>query len=181
MSHLKVAARYATSFLQQAIATSCLEDAYKDVLLFQRITQADKALLQTLSNPTISHEKKWTILKTIFSLHVCPCTLRFFELVSARKREAVLSTIMPEFLKQYGAYKGIAQASVTTTFKLSGEMASYFKNLAKSFTACKEVILTEYINPAIQGGFVLRMDDRQFDCSVATKLYKLKKQFSMPA
>lgn len=178
-SNIQVASRYAKSLLKQAIDTGVLDHVYKDALFFKKVSKSHKTLFRVLHNPIIKNEKKLAILTSIFQSRIAPLTFHLLKVLSHRKREGILPTIIDTFLEQYYTYKGVKAASVTTTFKLSDDLIGYFKNLAKSLVPCKEVILTEYINPSIQGGFILRIADQQLDNSLATRLYKLKKQYSI--
>jgi F-type H+-transporting ATPase subunit delta len=178
-SNTQVASRYAKSLLRQAIDTGVVDHIYKDAMLFKKVVKAHKVLLQALHNPTIKNEKKLAILTGIFQSKIHPLTFRLLEVVNHRKREAILLTIIDKILEQYYNYKGIRAATITTTYKLPDDLISYFKNLAKSLVPCKEVVLTELINPSIKGGFILRIADQQLDNSLAAKLCKLKKEYSI--
>jgi F-type H+-transporting ATPase subunit delta len=175
----KVADRYAIPFLQRAEELGLLEKVYKDICLFQEIAQSHNELLNVLDNPTVKNEKKLAILQAIFKPMVCSLTFDLFSLVIHRDRGNVLHAIMHASLQQYYVRKQMELATITTTMKLSGELVDHFKSLVKRITGCKEVLLAEHINPAIQGGFILRLADRQIDKSLASKLYGLKKQFSV--
>lgn len=179
MLNLKVAAQYAKFLLKQANESDVLEYIYRDVLFFKRVIEENRHLLKTLQSPIISNQKKMSILNELFKNRVHKLTLNFFRLISHAKNEAILPTIVDLFLKHYYKHKHIKTASITTTFKLSEDLINHFKDLVRSFAPCKEVILTEYINPSIQGGFILRLEDQQIDNSLATKFYKLRKQFSL--
>jgi F-type H+-transporting ATPase subunit delta len=178
-SNIQVASRYAKSLLKQAIDIGVLDHVYKDALFFKKVGKSHKTLFRVLHSPILKSEKKLAILTSIFQSRIDPLTFHLLTVLSRRKREGLLSTIIDTFLEQYYTYKGVKVASVTTTFKLSDELIIYFKNLAKSLIPCKEVILTEYVNPSIQGGFILRIADQQLDNSLATKLNEFKKQYSI--
>jgi len=177
--NIQVASRYAKSLLKQAIDMGVLDHVYKDALFFKKVGKSHKTLFRVLHNPIIKNETKLAILTSIFQSRIHPLTFHLLKLLSHRKREGILPTITDTFLEQYYIYRGIKAASVTTTFRLSDDLIRYFKNLAKSLAPCKEVILKEYVNPSIQGGFILRIEDQQLDNSLATRLHKLKKQYSI--
>jgi F-type H+-transporting ATPase subunit delta len=48
----------------------------------------------------------------------------------------------------------------------------------KEISGMKEVQLVEKINPSLIGGFVLKVNDRQLDESISSKLNALRVQFS---
>jgi F-type H+-transporting ATPase subunit delta len=178
-SNLKVSSQYAKSLLKQAREAEMLENIYRDALLFKKVVEENKKLLKVLESPIITSQKKLAILNELFKNRLHKITLNLFQLISHATREALIPTVMDIFIEQYYDYKKIKVASVTTTFKLSNDLISYFKTMVKSLMPCKEVILNEYINPSIQGGFILRVADQQIDNSLANKLHKLKAQFSV--
>ena len=179
ISNLKVASQYAKSFLKQAKEAEIVEHVYRDVLFLKKVVEDNKNLVQVLKSPIITNQKKLSILEALFKARIHKLTFNLLRVVSHAKREAILPAIMEAFLEQYYAYKKIILASVTTAFQLSDDLIDYFKELVKSMKPCKEVILTEYTNPSIQGGFILRVADQQLDNSLANKLYELNKQFSI--
>ena len=179
LSNLKIASQYAKSFLKQAKEADMLDYVYRDVLFLKKVVENNKNLAQVLKSPIITNEKKGSILEILFKARIHKLTFNLLRIVSHAKREAILPTIMDVFLEQYYAYKKITIARVTTTFPLSDDLIDYFKNLAQLLIPCKDVILTQHIDPAIQGGFILRIADRQIDHSLANKLYGLNKKFSI--
>lgn len=177
MSTLSVASRYAKSLLQQAIGKGVLDSVHADMLLFCQVCTDNIALLKTLKSPVVSHDKKLAILHELFKGRGNDLMLSFLNMISQKGREAILPDITQAFLKQYNSYKGIKAASVTTTFQLSEDLINRFKELVKSITPCKEVVLTQHINQAILGGYILHVEDKQLDERLTTKLYSLKKYY----
>ena len=177
--NLKIASRYAKALIDQALVAGVLDKVYQDALLLTDVLSTNKDLNTVLQNPTIKNQKKLSVLSSLFKDKVDQLTFTFFSLISYKKREGLLSAIMSAFVAHYHTHKNIKSASVTTTFKLSTDLSEYFKNLIKILFDCKEVVLKEYINPSIQGGFILRVADKQLDNSLSGRLKKLKKQFSI--
>jgi len=175
MATLRVASRYAKSLLQQALEKGILDSVHTDMLLFEQLCKEHKALERVLRSPIINHDKKLAILQALFEGRVNELMLGFFNLISYKGREAILPDIIQAFLKQYNHYKGIKAASVTVTFPLPADLVDRFKALVRSIISCKEVTLTQHINPAILGGYILQVEDKKLDESLVTKLYSLKK------
>jgi F-type H+-transporting ATPase subunit delta len=176
MANLSVASRYAKSLLQLAIEQGVLEQVYEDMTLLDELCREHPLLLKTLKSPIITFPKKWAILQALFADRVSPLVLHFFDLVVKKQREVMLSDMASSFLMQYDRYKDIKTAHITTTFPLSNSLINYFQKLVQSIAPCKEVKFVQHIKPAILGGFVLQVDDKQLDESLLTKLYLLEKQ-----
>jgi F-type H+-transporting ATPase subunit delta len=176
MANLSIASRYAKSLLQLAIEQGVLEQVYEDMALLDKLCIEHPLLQKTLQSPIITLRKKWAILQELFADKVSPLVLNFFELVVKKQREVLLPNMASCFLVQYDLYKDIKTAHITTTFPLSNHLMNDFQKLVQSIAPCKEVKFVQHIKPAILGGFVLQVDDKQLDESLLTKLYLLKKQ-----
>ena len=175
MSTLSVAARYAKSLLQQALEKDMLTNTHASILLFDKVCAANKPLLKVLKSPIINHDKKLAILQGVFKGKVHDLVLNFFEVISQRRREALLPDIAQAFLKQYNSFKGMQAAHVTTAFQLTDDLADRFKALVKTIVPCQEVVLSQHINPAMLGGYILQVEDKQLDKCLTTQLHTLKK------
>ena len=89
----------------------------------------------------------------------------------------MLYTTAQEFINLYNIKKHITKATVTSATPLSE--ANKAKLLADVKDAIGgEIILDTKIDPALIGGFVLTVGDKQIDTSIASNLKKLKKDFA---
>jgi F-type H+-transporting ATPase subunit delta len=148
-------------------------------VLLKQVVRENKNLIQVLQSPIIPGEKKLAIFQQLFSARVHDLTVTVFSIVSKKRREAYLLPILEKFLAMYHAYHQIQLASIITSCKLPADLVSYVKDLVKSWKSCQEVVLREHVNPAILGGFILRVGDQQLDNSLASRLAKMKKEFSI--
>lgn len=179
VSNLQVASSYANAWFKQAQEAGVLEQAYQDVVLLKQVVRENKNLIKVLQSPIISGEKKLAIFQQLFSSRVHDLTLTVFSMMSKKRREAYLLPIVEKFLAMYRAHHQVQLASITTSCKLPADLIDYVKDLVKNWKSCKEVVLREHVNPAILGGFVLRVGDQQLDNSLANRLAKMKKGFSI--
>ena len=69
------------------------------------------------------------------------------------------------------------QTEFDVILKAAGGAKLAVVKLVKELTG-KEAILSNIVNPAILGGFILRVGDIQYDASIANKLSVLKRHFS---
>ena len=178
MSNHRVASRYAKSILDLSIEKGQLEGVYEDFKNLSSMGQSNRELGQVLNNPVITSDKKLKVLKALFAKKCNPITGTFFEIVSRKNRESVLLDIATEFVAQYNLHKSIQVAEVSTTTPLSSTQRDQLIILVKEISGKSQVILEEKINPALIGGFVLKVNDRQLDESLSSKLKTLRVQFS---
>jgi F-type H+-transporting ATPase subunit delta len=169
-----VVSRYAEALLQQAVERDMLAHVYTDMLCFNQVCTASNLLVTTLKSPIIKHEKKLEVLHAIFRDQAHELTLSFFDIVIKKHREALLPTMARTFLARYDQHQGITTAQVTTAFPLSDQLQLQFQQVVKRIASCQKVILEQYINPDLIGGYVLRVGDKRLDQSLRKALRTLK-------
>lgn len=179
VSNLQIASSYANAWFKQAQETCVLEEACQDVILLKRVGQENSNLIKVLQSPIIPSDKKWTIFQELFVSRTHSLTLTVFYIMSKNRREACLLPVLSKFLELYRVYHRVQLASITTSCKLPADLASYVKDLIKDWKPCQEVILKERVNPTILGGFILKVGDQQLDHSLANKLARMRKEFSI--
>jgi F-type H+-transporting ATPase subunit delta len=176
MSEIRVASRYAKSLIDLAQEKGLLELVHADMQLFAKTVRENRDFKLFLSNPIINHGKKLAILKSIFTGKVHDLTLRFFLLITEKNREAVLGGVATEFIRQFNLIHGIEKAQVTTAVALSGPAREELNQKVKVLTG-KTIQLEEKVDPAVIGGFLLRVGDKQVDDTIRTSLRVLKNKF----
>jgi F-type H+-transporting ATPase subunit delta len=93
------------------------------------------------------------------------------------KRFELLQDVAIQYNALHDELNGIETAVVTTAFPISSELEA--KVLAKIATfSTKNITIQNIVDPAIIGGFILRMGDKQYNASVANRLQNLKREFS---
>lgn len=178
MSEQRIASRYAKPILELANEKGNLEEVMKDMVSFKSLCQSNRDFVLMLKNPIIPHLKKLAMLKEIFGKKANKITLSAFDIIARKNREQYLPEIAREFIKKYNEFKGIAETSITTVIPLNASLKKEVIEIVKKITGKKSVELTELIDESILGGFILKIDDRQIDDSIHSKLNELKLKFS---
>jgi F-type H+-transporting ATPase subunit delta len=140
-------------------------------------TIAESHELRTfLSSPVMKKDVKKLALSEIFS-NVQSETNSLFNLLFENKRFEILDAIAKEYNRLFDESNGIEVAKVTTAFPITPELQA--KVLAKiAEFSNKKITIENIVDPAIIGGFILRVGDQQYNTSVASKLSELKREFS---
>lgn len=173
MPEIKVAIRYAKSLLEEAVENKNEDNIKKDIDLFLDAINGSRELRIVLKNPIIGFDKKYQLLKSIFQGKVEDLTMIFFHLVCKKGRAINLSEIAREYENQFYTYKNINRASLSTAISVDDKMKSEFaKILEEGFG--KKVELKDLVDESLIGGFVLKINDRQIDESIRTRLNVLK-------
>ena len=177
MSITRIASRYAKSLLDLAVENKKLERVLEDVQLFNQSLE-NRDLFLVVKSPIIKAEKKLAIFTQIFKGKVDDLTLSFIEIVTAKGRESILPEITDQFIEQYRELKNITLASFTTSQKVPDSiidsLVSELKN--SSWVRKGEVEVQEKVDEDIIGGFIIEIEDKQYDASVKAKLAELKKE-----
>lgn len=172
-----VAARYAKSLIELAKEKNVIEAVYEDMKLFKDTAEKNRGLLLALKSPVVRHEKKLAILKAIFQDKVNPVSFSIFTIITKKNRESILDAIADEFITAYNEYQGIQKATVITSTPLTEELRKQFNNIVATATG-KTVELEEKVDPSLIGGYLLRVNDRQIDASLRSRLNELKLQLA---
>jgi len=170
----KISVRYSKALLELAIENNVANEVNNDViLLFETCDLPEFKFF--LESPVITPSQKNKFFSTIFQGKISELSLRFLNLLANNKREAHLKNIARVFLSKYREYKNIKLVGLTTTMSVDQNFQDEIKDvIGKHFNS--KVELTQNINTEILGGFILRIDETQYDASIRTKIEKIKKE-----
>jgi F-type H+-transporting ATPase subunit delta len=177
MSITRIASRYAKSLLDLAVENKNLERVLEDVQLFKQSLE-NRDLFLVVKSPIIKAEKKLVIFNEIFKGKVDDLTLSFIQLVTSKGRESILPEITDQFIEQYRELNNITLASFTTSREVPDTIIDSLVKELKSSTWVRkgEVEVQEKVDQDIIGGFIIEIDNKQYDASVKAKLAELKKE-----
>lgn len=172
----RAAIRYAKAIIEIAQTSGKAEAVNNDMKLIVATIVESHELKAFLSSPVMKMDVKKSALSEIFS-NVQPETNSLFNLLFENKRFEILDVIAKEYNRLFDESNGIEVAKVTTAFPITAEIQT--KVLAKiAEFSNKKITIENIVDPAIIGGFILRVGDQQYNASVASKLSELKREFS---
>ena len=100
-------------------------------------------------------------------------SLDFIDLIVKNSREDVLKEIAEAFVNLYKKKNNILDVTVISATELNQETKDQIISKIKaSFEGTIEMV--EKVDPALIGGFIIRIDDKQIDASIASQLSNLK-------
>lgn len=178
MSEFRVSTRYAKSLLELANEKGILEEVLADMKQLASVAAANRDFALSLKSPIINFDKKLKVLTALFEQSANAMTMAFYGIVAKKNRADLLVDIAREFQVQYNVFKGIQVADLTTTFPITDELRSRFVGLVKEISGLDKIELVEKIDSELIGGFVLKVNDRQLDESLSSKLKALRLEFS---
>jgi F-type H+-transporting ATPase subunit delta len=178
MRDTKVAYRYAKSILGLAAQRNEADRVEEDFVLMVRVLKENREMRVFLNSPVVKGDKKEKVLIAVFGDHISVLMKAFIQILTKKGREYLLHDIAQSYLEQIRISKGIMSATVETATELDGESREIFAELVKAFNSGGGILLNEKTNPEVIGGFVLKVEDKMLDASVAGQFRKLRRQLT---
>ncbi len=177
MDDNKISVRYAKALFDISDQRGILDAVRQDILTLHDVYKTNKDFVNLLESPTIKPNLKKATIQKIFEKSFNQITLDFVGLVTINKRENYLPGICRHFDKLFKKKANIKSVSITTAFKLDQDSKKQILKNIKEISTSK-IELTEKINPSLIGGFILRIEDQQYDTSIAKQLKNLRKKLT---
>jgi F-type H+-transporting ATPase subunit delta len=172
MKSTKVAARYAKALLDLAIENNKVDQVLGDMNYIVGANAETHDFELLLKSPIIGPSNKNAIFSQLFDQFES-VTKKFIELITVNGREGLLVEIANSFCNQVKEFKGIVPVTITTASAMSAETRDKILSKVKGLIH-GTIEVTEEVNPALIGGFIVKMDDKRIDASVANQLNNLK-------
>lgn len=167
--------RYAKAFFQLAKEKNILGEAKTDIETVSEICNTSAEFIYLLNSPVVKSSKKAELIQIIFKSEVSKLTLDFLVLITQNKRETEIPGICRNFLSMTRKEQNIKTATLVTATEINATLTESIRNIIEK-ELNTNIELSAKINPDMIGGFVLRVDDKQYDASVATQLRKIKNE-----
>ena len=176
MKDARAALRYAKAILNLAKDSKKESEVNDDMQFIVDTISKNQELEVVLKSPVIKSADKMNVLKAVFTDKINNITLGLFNLLQENKRIAMLVPIAKQYSIIYDFLKNTQVAKVTTAVPLTKELETQVLDKIVALTGEKANLENE-VNPAILGGFILRVGDVQYDASISNHLNELKKEF----
>lgn len=170
-----VSVRYAKSVFELAKEKNSIEAVSSDVKSLAEICNKSKEFTDLLTNPIIKSSEKSAIFNGLFGKEFNKITMSLFDLLLKNKRENFLPSILRNFTDMYRKNENIKSATLTSSDKLDDSLKSEIITKLKDALNA-EIDMEEKVNERLIGGFILRVEDKQIDASIASKLEKVKRE-----
>ncbi|MFO7630575.1 MAG: ATP synthase F1 subunit delta [Prochlorococcaceae cyanobacterium] len=168
-----IATPYAEALLQVADAkqeTDLVAQQAKELLALWNETPELRA---ALVSPVLEPEAKKATLVKLFADQLTPSFLNLLKLLADRQRIGVLDAVLSRFLELFREQRQIALATVTSAAPLSEEQQAKIVEKLKSVAGTDHVEIDLQVDPALIGGFVLRVGSQVIDASLAGQVRRL--------
>lgn len=174
MNESKISTRYSKAFIEFAAEKNLLEAAVEDIRFILDICKM-KDVMSMLESPVIQNSDKQKIIHLIIKDKINQITFSFIDLVLKNNRGPYLKWICIRFIDRYKERKGIKSAFLKTVKEISNSQKQKLIKTVEHIYKSK-IELEELIDENILGGFILTVEDQQFDASIVSKLKKIKQE-----
>ncbi len=172
----RAAIRYAKAVLDLSSQNGTSKEAFNEMKDVLKTLEGSNELQMMLKSPLIKQEDKRAVLKEVFS-NYSETLLSLMDILIDNKRGGLLEKVAKNYISLYNTSINAVEAVVTTAIDLDDALEQKVLAKVKELTGATEVTLVNKVDPAIIGGFVLRVGDTQYDASIANNFEELKKQF----
>lgn len=176
MNITKAASRYAKALLELAIEQGNLDKVAADMAYMHKVCSEEREFVILLNSPIIKSDKKISIFNSLFG-DFDRLSSMFIDLIAKNRREYMLGDIAASFDAQLKAHKGIVPVTFISAKALNAKTKDMImEKISASVKGKLEV--NEEIDESLIGGFIVRMDDKQIDASIATQFKNLKQRLT---
>ena len=172
MKGSRASSRYAKATLSFAEKKDSVKDVAKDMNDLVKIFTDNKMLNDVLKNPLSTAEKKQNIINTLLP-NASKTFKKLLNLLSINNRLQLLSEIAKNYLKLFAESQGEVKVFVTSVVPLTPKIENLILEKSKKISK-KNIFIENRIDPTIIGGFILKINDMQYDASILNKLRLLK-------
>lgn len=173
MNDSKIRVRYAKAFFLVAHEKKMIETLKADVERVLGVCNHSTEFVLLLESPVVTTSKKLQLISRILKNEINELTLNFLLLVTKNKREVYIPGICRYFLELIRKDQNIKSAILTTAAEIDKKTIDKIAGImGKELNA--KIELSSKIDPDIIGGLILRVEDKQFDSSIHTKLKNIK-------
>jgi F-type H+-transporting ATPase subunit delta len=174
MNDSKISVRYARALFESALEKGILDTVRDDMESVREVTVIPE-FQYLLVNPVMKETQKCAVMDELFKTRIHPLSLSLLNLVFKNGREQFIPAIARNFIDLFKKHKGIRSATLTSVTPVKEATRKKVEKLIREVMNTPVELQTDY-NEELIGGFVIRIDDQQYDASVASSLKKVKKQ-----
>lgn len=170
-----VAKRYAEALFELARERGLLDNVQRDIQLIAESIEKNETLVAFLQHPHLSDKEKKRVLLNVFGTQLEDLSRNFLNLLIDKGRQAILPYVVEEYVALANAARGVAPGEAVTAVALTAAEKARLESIFSSVVG-KRVQLKNEIKPEIQGGVLVRIADRVYDGSIASKLTRFSRQ-----
>ena len=170
-----LARRYARALLGLSQRLGDLEETHQDLESVSRIFERDPRVRRFFEAPNIARSEKEAFLEKRMKPKLNRNVYGLLVLLLRRRRFDHLIAIAAEFHKLAEDAQGITRAVVRTAVPITDGQADVLTRALQRKTG-RKITLTRDVDPALIGGALLSLDHNVIDGTLATQLWRIRRQ-----
>ena len=174
MNDSKISVRYAKALFESALEKKILDQVRNDMEGIQSISHVPE-FQKLLHSRIIKESQKNRIMEELLKNRVQSLTMSFMSLLIDNGREQYIYDIARNFNDLYRHHKGIKAATFITAAPVSDAIKERVEKIIEEAMNSKIEMKSES-NEDLIGGFIIRIEHRQYDASVASSLKSVKEK-----
>jgi len=176
MSDIKISKRYAIALFEFANEQKKVEEVKNDMDYVYQLCQNAPDFVKLLKSPVIKVNKKIEIIKAVFEGKLSVLSMRYLEIIAKSRRETFIPAIAEQYIASYNESIGLEIVDFESAYEMEKQLKDKIIKVLSEQTG-KQIQLNEKVNEDLIGGFVINMNNRQYDASIRARLTKLKAEF----
>ena len=139
------------------------------------VIEANPTFRAFLRDPGVGEQERADTLKRVFGGKLSPLVMNFLGVVNAHGRMGKIEEIARAYDELLDERLGKIEVDVTVAQRLGPDQ---LEQVRRSVSAAlkKDAVVHQYVNEAIIGGIVLRVQDRLIDASVRAHLEGMRRR-----
>lgn len=177
MVNQRLARRYAIAVLTLAREQNAVERVGADLATISSAIGENGLVRDFFVAPVIERGAKERVLRETFESRVNPIALHTLLLLVRKRREALLGTIVAEYLALERAARGIETLTLQSARALDREERLRLVSRLETLYG-KTFEVTEIVDPQLIGGLRIMLGDRRIDATISGRLNALARELA---
>lgn len=167
-----VSERYALSLYELAKDEGRAGPMFEQLCEVVQIFRDNPDFMKVLTTPSIPFAEKQKVIKEVFEGRIDAYLLNFLLLITEKGRVSLLYEMEDAYKDMYYLDEGICEVTAVTAAPMDEALAEKLRVKMESVTG-KKVKLRTKVDPELLGGIVVKVDNKQIDTSIKTRLEEL--------
>ncbi len=175
MSDVIATDRYTRALFGLADKEGALAEIDAGLHALAKILAAQPKVLLLMANPTLTNQEKYSLALSALPGKKTGLLERFLCVLIDKKRFELLPDIQKSFHEAFEKKQGVQEVEMFSAVPFSSEVLGKFKAaLTKKLRS--EIRLIPRTDRGILGGFILRFDGKEIDCSFRNRLHEIQQK-----
>lgn len=175
MSDVTLASRYTRALFELAKKENRIAEIDAGLRALAKVLKAQPKVLLLMANPTLTESEKCALALKLLDNDPSGLLGRFFRVLIDKKRFTLLPAIQKIFHDLFEKEQGVQEVEMVSAAPLSqGFLEKLRTVLTKRLRSTIRLIPTT--DRGLLGGFILRFNGKEIDCSFRNRLYEIQQK-----